>query len=132
LESFGLKEAVNQICSNLHDRSGINVMFDHVDLDQRYSQQVEVNLYRVTQELLNNILKHASCSKVFVSLMDHGDSVSLTVEDDGVGFDIEASSSGIGLSNVISRINSISGQIDIESSGNSGTLINIDVPKRHK
>jgi PAS domain S-box-containing protein len=129
LESFGLKEAVNQICINLHDRSGINVMFDHVDLDQRYSQQVEVNLYRVAQELLNNIQKHASCSKVFVSLMDHGESVSLTVEDDGVGFDIEASSSGIGLSNVISRITSISGQIDIESSENSGTLVNIDVPK---
>ena len=132
LESFGLKEAINQICTNLQDRSGINVMFDYVDLEERYSQQVEVNLFRVAQELLNNIQKHASCSKVFVSLIDYGDSVNFTVEDDGVGFNIEEASDGIGLSNVISRINSISGQIDIESSENSGTLVNIDVPKRNE
>ena len=132
LESFGLKEAINQICTNLQHRSGINVMFNHVDLDKRYSQQIEVNVYRVAQELLNNIQKHASCSKVFVSLINHGDSINFTVEDDGVGFNIEEASDGIGLSNVISRINSISGQIDIESSENSGTLVNIDVPKRNE
>ena len=132
LESFGLKEAINQICSNLHDRSGINVMFDHVDLDKRYNQKLEVNLFRVAQELLNNVQKHARCNKVFVSLIDHGDSVSLTVEDDGIGFNVEEPSNGIGLSNVIYRINSISGQIDIESAQNSGTLVNIDVPKRHE
>ena len=129
LESFGLKEAINQTCSNLHDRSGINVKFDHVDLEPRYSQLLEVNLYRILQELLNNIQKHASCKKVFVSLIDHGDSLNLTVEDDGVGFNIHGASNGIGLTNVISRVNSMNGQIDIESAERSGTLVNIDVPK---
>ena len=132
LESFGLKEAINQTCNNLHDRSGISVMFDHVDLEPRYNQLVEVNLFRIAQELLSNIQKHASCKKVFVSLMDHGQSLNLTVEDDGVGFDMEAASNGIGLSNVISRVNSMNGQIDIESAENSGTLINIDVPKKRE
>lgn len=132
LESFGLKEAINQTCTNLHDRLGINVMFDHVDLEVRYDQLVEVNLFRIAQELLNNIQKHASCTKVFVSLMDHGESLNLTVEDDGVGFNPESDSNGIGLSNVISRVNSMNGQIDIESAENSGTLINIDVPKKRE
>ena len=129
LESFGLKEAVNQICSNIHDRSGIDIVFDHVDLDSRYDELIEVNLFRIAQELLNNIQKHASCNKVFVSLIDHGKSLNLTVEDDGIGFNVEGASSGIGLSNVISRVSSMNGQIDIESAENSGTLVNIDVPK---
>ncbi|MCF8464456.1 MAG: PAS domain S-box protein [Flavobacteriales bacterium] len=132
LESFGLKEAINQTCSNLHDRSGINVKFDYIDIEARYNQLIEVNLYRILQELLNNIQKHASCKKVFVSLIDHGDSLNLSVEDDGVGFDIHGASSGIGLTNVISRVNSMNGQIDIESAEKSGTLINIDVPKTPK
>lgn len=132
LEGFGLKEAINQTCSNLHDRSGISVMFDHVDLELRYDQLVEVNLFRITQELLSNIQKHALCKKVFVSLIDHGESLNLTVEDDGVGFDMEQASNGIGLSNVISRVNTMNGQIDIESAKNSGTLVNIDVPKKRE
>lgn len=129
LEGFGLKEAINQTCNNVQDRSGITVIFNHADLESRYDSLLEVNLFRITQELLSNIQKHASCTNVFVSLMDHGQSLNLTVEDDGVGFNTEESSAGIGLSNVISRVNSINGEIEIESSPQSGTLVNIEIPK---
>ena len=62
--------------------------------------------------------------------MDHGDAVSLTVEDDGKGFDPDADVSGIGLKNIRSRIKMLGGQIDVESAENSGTLVNIEVPKK--
>lgn len=130
LESFGLKEAVNQICRNLHDRAGIEVKFDHADLEPRYNPMLEVNLYRITQELVNNIQKHSECKQVFVSLMDHGDMLSLTVEDDGRGFDRDQDMGGIGLRNIHSRVSMMGGQIDVESAVNSGTLINIEVPKQ--
>ena len=130
LESFGLNEAINQVCRNLHDRSGIQVKFDSVDMEDAYDPHVEVNLYRIAQELLNNVQKHACSKKVFVSLMDHGDAVSLTVEDDGKGFDPDADVSGIGLKNIRSRIKMLGGQIDVESAENSGTLVNIEVPKK--
>ncbi len=132
LESFGLKEAMNQTCSNLHDRTGIKVSFNHADLESRYNQLVEVNLYRITQELLNNIQKHAQCKNVFVNLMDYGDSLNLTIEDDGIGFNLKAENEfkGIGLSNVFSRVSMMGGQIDVESAENSGTLVNIEVPKK--
>lgn len=129
LENFGLKEAINQTCRHLSDRSGIKIKFDHVDLEPRYDPLVEMNLYRITQELLTNVQKHAQCKNVFVSLMDHGSSLNLTVEDDGVGFNPENDFKGIGLSNVYSRVGLMSGQIDVESDENSGTLINIDIPK---
>jgi PAS domain S-box-containing protein len=130
LESFGLNEAVNQVCRNLHDRSGIQVKFDSVDMEDSYDPLVEVNLYRIAQELLNNVQKHAHSKRVFVSLMDHGDTVSLTIEDDGMGFDPEADMNGIGLKNIHSRIKMLGGQIDVESAENSGTLVNIEVPKK--
>ena len=129
LEGFGLKEALNQTCSNLQDRTGISVSYNHIDVEPRYDPAIEVNLYRITQELLNNIQKHAESKRVYVSLMDHGDTLSLTVEDDGVGFDTESKMNGIGLRNVHSRVNMIKGVIDVESANNSGTLINIEVPK---
>lgn len=130
LESFGLKEAVKQICNSLQDRSGIQVKFDHVDLETRYNPLIEMNLYRIAQELVNNIQKHSKCKRVFVTLMDHGDSLNLTVEDDGQGFDKSQDVNGIGLRNVRSRVALMGGQIDVESALNSGTLINIEVPKK--
>lgn len=132
LESFGLREAINQTCNNLKGRAGIRVVFDFVDVESRYDQLIEVNLYRITQELLTNVQKHANCSNVFVSLMDHGTSISLSVEDDGVGFKTQGDKEfkGIGLSNVYSRVNMMNGQVDVESNEDSGTLVNIEVPKK--
>lgn len=129
LESFGLKEAIKQTCNNLQDRAGINVSLAHFDLDERYDSTIELNVFRIAQELLTNIHKHAKCTKVHVSLMDHGDILSLTVEDDGVGFDKQKEPGGIGLRNIHSRVNMMQGEVDIESSENSGTLINIEIPK---
>jgi signal transduction histidine kinase len=123
---------VKQTCNNLQERSGINVTFNHTDLDNRYNQIIEVNLYRVAQELMTNIQRHAECENVFVSLIDHGSTLNLTVEDDGKGFEsgAEKEFKGIGLSNVYSRVNLLGGDIDVESDVNSGTLVNIEVPKQ--
>lgn len=132
LESLGMKAAFAQMCSGLQDRSGIKVEFDSVDLESKYDPLIEVNLYRIAQELLTNAQKHSKSKNLFVSLIDHGDSLNLTVEDDGRGFDPNLDVNGIGLKNVRSRLKVISGQIDIESAVSSGTLINIEIPKTEK
>ena len=129
LESFGLQEAIKQTCNSMHQRSGIDVKFDHVDVQERYDQALEMNLYRITQELLNNIQKHASSKNVFVSLIDHGSTLNLTVEDDGIGFDLDKEYSGIGLKNITSRVSMMKEIIEVESAVGSGTLINIEIPK---
>ncbi len=129
LESFGLREAVRQVCDNLQERTGMEVTLNHADLESRYDTAIEVNIFRMCQELLNNIQKHASSAKVFVSLMDHGETISLTVEDEGVGFDPQAEHPGIGLKNVRSRVSSLGGTLDMESAADSGTLINVEIPK---
>jgi signal transduction histidine kinase len=81
---------------------------------------------------MTNIQRHAECENVFVSLIDHESTLTLTVEDDGKGFESgpEKEFKGIGLSNVYSRVNLLGGDIDVESDVISGTLVNIEVPKQ--
>jgi len=89
---------------------------------------VETNIYRIVQELVSNAVRHAHCSQVFISLIDHGGSLSLSVEDDGVGFDAQQHHNGIGLSNLRSRTSILGGSLSVESSSTSGTLIHIEIP----
>ncbi len=129
LESFGLVEAIKGVCRNIQARSGIHFHFDAVDIDPVYTPEMEVNLYRIVQELVNNVVRHAHCSRVYINLIDHGDMVSLSVEDDGVGFDPSEMQNGIGLSNIRSRVSILGGNVSVESSNTSGTLVHIEIPK---
>ncbi len=130
LDNFGLEDAVRQICRNIRGRAGISVAFDGVDLAKGYPGALELHLYRIAQELMNNCMKHAHCSRIHVNLIDHGDSLSLSIEDDGLGFDPEKAVKGIGLKNIRSRVSILGGTLSVESSSTSGTLVIVDVPKR--
>jgi PAS domain S-box-containing protein len=130
LDNFGLEDAIRQICRNIRGRAGISVAFDGVDIAKSYPESLEMHIYRITQELTSNCIKHAHCNRIHVNLMDHGDSLSLSIEDDGVGFDSEMAVNGIGLRNIRSRVSILGGTLSVESSKTSGTLVSVDVPIR--
>lgn len=129
LEGFGLGEAVRQVCNTLQKQSTIRVNLDVIDVQTKYHSAIEMNMYRVLQEAMTNVYRHAQCRNVFVSLVDHGTTLFLSVEDDGIGFDVEAESTGIGLRNIASRVAVIEGDLTIESSPEKGTLLQVEVPK---
>jgi len=129
LESFGLSDAIREVCRNMRGRAGISITFDGVDLASSYPEAVETHLYRITQELITNCVRHAHCHRVHVNLIDHGDALTLSVEDDGIGFNPETPVKGIGLRNARSRASILGGTLSVESSGTSGTLVLVDVPK---
>ena len=87
-------------------------------------------MYRMIQELLNNIIKYASAKEVLVQLSKNEKNISLTVEDDGIGFDISTikNKDGIGLMSMQNRIHLLGGKMDIDSAINKGTSINIELP----
>lgn len=89
---------------------------------------IQVELYRVLQELITNIVKHAKASKGNISITLHHDYLNVIVEDNGIGYNTNAKSVGIGLSNIMSRIKSINGSIDIDSVKEKGTSVNINIP----
>ena len=93
--------------------------------------EIKVEIYRIVQELMNNIVKYSKAKSVEVQVILRNGQVNLMVEDDGVGFDTSKASSGIGLTNIQSRIKEMGGEVNIESSRGKWSLINIEIPVKN-
>ncbi len=92
------------------------------------SDQLKIELYRITQELINNIIKHSEATRVDLQFTILDDQIKLLIEDNGIGFDAEKTSKGIGLRNITSRAKSMGGTIFIDTMLQRGTIIEIAVP----
>jgi signal transduction histidine kinase len=121
LSDFGLAQGVRNFISKITSLNVVNIAFN-TNLDkERFDSDTEVVIYRVVCELINNSLKHSGCSNIEVSLMLDGEFLTLDYSDNGCGFDTKAVSlNGMGLSNITSRIDSLNGEIKIESNEGSG------------
>lgn len=128
LVRFGLRDALHDYCDHLRLTSGLTVHFQAFGLEQRLPQQTEVILFRIAQELLNNIVKHAGAKTVLVQLMENDGRVGLTVEDDGKGFDPEKvkSAPGVGWLNIRSRVEYLGGTLDVRTSPGGGTSVSVE------
>ncbi|MGL4631311.1 MAG: tetratricopeptide repeat-containing sensor histidine kinase [Leadbetterella sp.] len=124
---FGLTEAVQNFCDGINQSGQIQVTFQAYGLEQRLDQTTEITLYRIIQELLNNILKHAEASKALVQITKTAESLNLTIEDNGKGFDINSNKSGIGIKNIQSRVDYLGGSLDFLSQLGTGTSVNIEI-----
>lgn len=129
LNDFGLERGLRNFIKKNTALCGIKLIFDSNLGDERFHRDIEVTIYRTICELFNNSLKHASCSEIFVELIQIDGFLRAIYSDNGVGFNIRPiDDRGMGLSNIISRINSISGKIEIESSIGNGMSANIAIP----
>jgi signal transduction histidine kinase len=124
----GLSEAIYYFCKDLQQSSGIYIDYQqYVDLP-RFLPEWELSLYRIVQELLQNVMKHAAATQVLVQLSYAAEVLNITVEDNGKGFDTTIKSGeGIGLKNIRARIHALKGHIDIESRPGSGTTVYMEV-----
>ncbi|TVQ14465.1 MAG: hypothetical protein EA361_07800 [Bacteroidetes bacterium] len=130
----GLKTALEQFVHKINKSPEIKVDFQFLGSGQPIGEETGVHIYRIVQELLTNSLKHAGASQILVQIINNEDTLSLTVEDDGKGFEINPgaglpdNSEGIGLSGVENRVTYMQGSFDIHSSTHSGTSIHIEIP----
>jgi two-component system, NarL family, sensor histidine kinase UhpB len=85
-------------------------------------------MYRVVQEQLNNILKHAQAKNITINLKSSESQIYLSIEDNGIGFDVHKQSLGIGLANISSRVSLYSGKMNITSSPGNGCMLEISIP----
>jgi signal transduction histidine kinase len=123
---YGLDEALRGYCKSITDSKLLQVDYQSQGMDARLEQSVELSIYRIVQELINNIVKHAGASEAFVQVQRNGDSLAITVEDDGKGF-APTRKEGIGLSNISSRISYLNGTMDIKSGQQKGTSVFIEI-----
>ena len=91
------------------------------------SEKIQLELYTILKELLTNIQKHAEASMVFINLIHHETNLSVTVEDNGKGFNVNNEFEGIGIKNINSRLKTINGFMEIESSIGNGSYINMEI-----
>lgn len=127
LVKLGLQQAIQDYCDGLNESNHLRFKIQFHGLKERMGSATEIVIYRIVQELLNNVVKHADATEVLVQLMRHDNNLTITIEDNGVGFDSSSSThKGNGLGNVRSRVDYLKGQLDIQSMPGKGTSIHID------
>lgn len=127
LEDLGLVEALRSECAGFSRREGIMVDFQFDAIPSAMSHHVGLCIYRITQEALRNIAKHAAVSRCSVKLRLVNKTLELTVHDDGVGFDPTRlrHGSGIGLASMQERVSLAGGQLSISSAPEKGTTVSV-------
>ncbi|MBX7204004.1 MAG: sensor histidine kinase [Bacteroidia bacterium] len=128
--SFGLVPALEELCHSVDQSKLIKCKLMAYGMDERLDQTIELGVYRMVQELFSNILKHAKAHKVTVQLNHIEGSLNVTVEDDGVGFDVEEKrkSGGMGLHNLEKRAAQLNGIYTVDSRPGKGTISIIEIP----
>lgn len=130
LDNKSLKEILGNLIEKNRYSGNIKYSLRFYGDREELTAAARYTLYRVLQEILQNIIKHASASNVSISLTTNHEFVNLLVEDNGKGFDTNLSSLGLGLKNIYSRIKLLDGHLDIDSSINNGTVFNISIPTK--
>jgi PAS domain S-box-containing protein len=133
LDHLGLSAALDTLVRGWSDRFGIAAEYHARGLgDVRFPPHVEINIYRIVQEALHNVVKHARATSVAVVLEQMDGELKVAVEDDGRGFNVEdvavGTPVGLGLLNMGERASLIGGEMDIESSAGTGTTVYVRVP----
>ena len=126
LIKFGLKEALENYCGSVNHSKQIQVQLQTYGMETRMEQSVEIVIYRIIQELLTNVIKHAEAKKVLIQLVREDDRFNLTVEDDGKGFNVQEIQAGAGLANIKARAAYLNGSVDIVSAKGEGTSVHVE------
>jgi two-component system, NarL family, sensor histidine kinase DevS len=129
LDDFGLVPALDRLTQSFTEQTGIEVDLETTLRDERLPGEVETALYRVVQESLTNVVKHAGAHRISILLTERDHAVAAVIEDDGEGFDPNSTrEEGIGLVGMRERMTLIGGRLEIESRPGSGTTILAEVP----
>jgi PAS domain S-box-containing protein len=131
IEDFGIVLSLKSLFNQIEKSTGLKIDFyENLKNHMRFDLNIELNLYRITQEALNNTIKHSGATTVFVQLMLHPGEIIYTFEDNGKGFDkteIMKANKGIGLKSIANRAKAMSGHFDIDTA-TRGTTLTIIIP----
>lgn len=127
LVRLGLEVAIKDLCISLA-LQGVEIEFQANGIGNEMPVEMQVNIYRIVQELLSNAVKHSQATKILVQCLQNGDVFLITVEDNGKGFDLEGrKSAGLGLPNIRKRVDYMQGQMEIDTSLDQGTTVNLQL-----
>ena len=128
LEEFGYTTAIEGLVNKINETRQINFDLVVFGMNHRLKKEYELALYRITQELINNVLRHAEAKHVSLQIGHRDEKIILMMEDDGKGFDINAHKDGYGLNNLDARTKLMQGIMTIDSQPGKGTSVLIEIP----
>jgi PAS domain S-box-containing protein len=121
-----LKDAISDVCKNINKASSLQFVADWDDLDETIlSDKMKLTIFRIVQEQLTNIIKHAKAKEVIIEIYHHQGFIKLNIKDDGIGFDSKARRSGVGLQNITSRAELLDGEVIINSAPGKGCVLQV-------
>jgi signal transduction histidine kinase len=129
LDTLGLVAALQELCEAWESRSGVACVFHHRSVDERLADSVQIAVYRIVQEALTNVVKHAQASTVRIALAC-ADSATLTLEvqDDGCGMDPESATRGLGLLGARERAAALGGELQVQAAPARGVRLFLRLP----
>jgi len=128
LNEKGLIHAIKMFCNKLEYTKTIDIVINNETTTIRYNQSIEIILYRVIQELINNTLKHANAKEIKIEFFEKNEQLKIRYQDNGIGYDINNeldAKQGLGLSNIISRVQSLNGGIKFNRTNQETTEVEI-------
>ncbi len=129
LDELGLVGALQELCEAWEVRSGVPCIFHHEALPLALGDAIDITLYRVTQEALTNVMRHARASTVRVKLGRSAEGeLCLSIQDDGVGMDAVASARGLGLLGAAERAAALGGELQVQATPGGGVRLNLLIP----
>jgi signal transduction histidine kinase len=128
LGTGSLVDAILALIEMVNGATPIIFEFDHTRYPGHLLMGHKIALYRILQEQINNIIKHAEATKVWISLYQRGNNVNLTIKDNGKGFDSKRKTNGMGLNSITSRIKVLGGTIYLKTAPQKGCLLWVSVP----
>ena len=130
LVKFGLDTALKDFCNDINQSGALEINYQSIGIENHgVDQTMAIAIYRIVQELINNSIKHASAKTAIVQVSKTDDIISITVEDDGKGFNpvILQQPKGMGWSNIQSRVEYLKGKLDVQSGPGKGTSVHIEM-----
>lgn len=129
LMKFGLPTALKQFVNKINNAEILKVDLQIIGLKERLDERIETMLYRVIQEVMNNIIRHSGATNVNIELIQHEEELVLLIEDNGKGFDTSVvENQGIGLKNITTRVEYLNGNVNFDSRIGKGTSVIVEVP----
>ena len=131
LNDYGLVEAITELIENIRLTKTFDINLNvKVGSLQQFNSLQQLYIYRIIQEQLNNIIKHANAKNVWVELIENCQSIDLIVRDDGKGFNPKEKSGGIGLTNIQNRAELLNGTLEIISAHNEGCILKVRITEK--
>jgi signal transduction histidine kinase len=128
LEDLGLVAALSELCEEFSARTTIHAVFEQTEIPDDLPVDVAACLYRLAQEALHNVQKHARANQVRMALNGTPGSLCLCIQDDGIGFSAHSSDRSLGMVSMQERVRLVQGELSIRSQPGKGTMVTVCVP----